>query len=76
MEDQEWNSATDMAFTLLVFELGSSLVNYVAPGHTVGSKTPKDDDDDDDDDDDYSLEVVGLKFQSGIQALRTISQPI
>ena len=37
---------------------------------------PKDDDDDDDDDDDYSLEDVGLKFQPGIQALRTMSQPI
>ena len=33
--------------------------------------TPKDDDDDDD-----SLEDVGLKFQPGIQALRTIWQPI
>ena len=50
------------------------------------NRMPKDDDDDDDDDkdddddeddcDDYSLEDVGLKFQPGIQALRTISQPI
>ena len=38
------------------------------------NRMPKDDDDDDDYDD-YSLEDVVSKFQPGIQALRTISQP-